>query len=157
MSQERSDLEWKFARSKLWMSYFEDGSTLPPPFNIIPTPKSAMRLFGIGKVRHAASFRMKDQQKRDKQYFSVMRALVRRYVTHEQKKLEDTGVTEDDVNEVKQDINSFKYQLLDVLRQNGMTVGNSEEDKGEPTEGGSEYRVVARVLKSGTDTCTYWK
>ncbi|GFY76506.1 transient receptor potential protein [Trichonephila inaurata madagascariensis] len=36
---ERSDIEWKFARSKLWMSYFEDGSTVPPPFNIFPTPK----------------------------------------------------------------------------------------------------------------------
>ncbi|XP_037094495.1 transient receptor potential-gamma protein-like [Pollicipes pollicipes] len=125
---ERSDLEWKFARSKLWMSYFEDGSTLPPPFNIIPTPKSFIRLFGIGKTKQAASFRKKDQQKRDKQYYSVMRALVRRYVTFEQKKLEDTGVTEDDINEVKQDINSFKYQLLDVLRKNGMTVGNSGSD-----------------------------
>ena len=38
--QERADVEWKFARSKLWISYFEDGGTVPPPFNIIPTPKS---------------------------------------------------------------------------------------------------------------------
>ncbi|ESP02049.1 hypothetical protein LOTGIDRAFT_111386 [Lottia gigantea] len=34
-----SDEEWKFARSKLWISYFEDSGTLPPPFNIIPSPK----------------------------------------------------------------------------------------------------------------------
>lgn len=33
-------MEWKFARSKLWISYFEEGGTVPPPFNIIPTPKS---------------------------------------------------------------------------------------------------------------------
>ena len=38
--QEKADIEWKFARSKLWISYFEDGGTVPPPFNIIPTPKS---------------------------------------------------------------------------------------------------------------------
>mgnify|MGYP001328212473 CR=1 FL=1 len=38
-SQEKADTEWKFARSKLWISYFEEGGTLPPPFNIIPTPK----------------------------------------------------------------------------------------------------------------------
>ncbi|KAH1000058.1 hypothetical protein HUJ05_009482 [Dendroctonus ponderosae] len=37
---ERADTEWKFARSKLWISYFEEGGTVPPPFNIIPTPKS---------------------------------------------------------------------------------------------------------------------
>jgi hypothetical protein len=38
--QERADVEWKFARSKLWISYFEEGGSVPPPFNIIPTPKS---------------------------------------------------------------------------------------------------------------------
>ena len=40
ISQEKADTEWKFARSKLWISYFEDGGTVPPPFNIIPTPKT---------------------------------------------------------------------------------------------------------------------
>ena len=38
--QNDSDAEWKYARAKLWMSYFEDGGTLPVPFNMIPTPKS---------------------------------------------------------------------------------------------------------------------
>lgn len=37
---ERSDTEWKFARSKLWISYFDEGGTVPAPFNIIPTLKS---------------------------------------------------------------------------------------------------------------------
>ena len=45
--------EWKFARTKLWISYFEPGSTLPPPFNILPTVKSFFnvltRLGGRGK------------------------------------------------------------------------------------------------------------
>lgn len=36
---ERSDSEWKFARSKLWISYFDDGTTLPAPFNLFPTVK----------------------------------------------------------------------------------------------------------------------
>lgn len=36
---ERSDTEWKFARSHLWISFFDDGSTLPPPFNLFPTVK----------------------------------------------------------------------------------------------------------------------
>jgi len=38
--QEDSDVEWKFARAKLWLSYFDEGSTLPPPFNLMPSPKS---------------------------------------------------------------------------------------------------------------------
>ena len=27
LTQERADVEWKFARSKLWISYFEEGAT----------------------------------------------------------------------------------------------------------------------------------
>ena len=42
--QEQADIEWKFARSKLWMSYFEEGATVPPPFNVIPSPKSLFYL-----------------------------------------------------------------------------------------------------------------
>ena len=35
-------MEWKFARTKLWMNYMDDGSTLPVPFNMIPSPKSVI-------------------------------------------------------------------------------------------------------------------
>jgi hypothetical protein len=42
--QSQADEEWKFARSKLWMSYFEDSGTLPAPFNIVPSPKSCIYL-----------------------------------------------------------------------------------------------------------------
>jgi hypothetical protein len=43
---EKADTEWKFARTKLWISYFDTGSTVPPPFNILPTTKSILRFFG---------------------------------------------------------------------------------------------------------------
>ena len=39
MIEQHSDTEWKFARSKLWMSYFDESATLPPPFNIFPNVK----------------------------------------------------------------------------------------------------------------------
>uniref|UniRef100_A0A8B9GG84 Transient receptor potential cation channel subfamily C member 5 n=1 Tax=Amazona collaria TaxID=241587 RepID=A0A8B9GG84_9PSIT len=42
--QDHADIEWKFARTKLWMSYFDEGATLPPPFNIVPSPKSVWYL-----------------------------------------------------------------------------------------------------------------
>lgn len=38
--QSQADEEWKFARSKLWISYFDDSGTLPAPFNTIPSPKT---------------------------------------------------------------------------------------------------------------------
>lgn len=34
----------------------------------------------------------------------------------------DEGVTEDDINEIKQDISSFRYELLEILRNNGMEI-----------------------------------
>lgn len=42
--QDDADVEWKFARAKLWFSYFEEGRTLPVPFNLIPSPKSMLGL-----------------------------------------------------------------------------------------------------------------
>lgn len=54
-SQDDSDVEWKFARSKLWLSYFDDGKTLPPPFSLVPSPKSfvyfVMRITNFSKCR----------------------------------------------------------------------------------------------------------
>lgn len=51
-----------------------------------------------------------------------MRLLVRRYVTAEQRKRDDYGITEDDVMEIRQDISSLRYELIDILRKNGMTT-----------------------------------
>ncbi|CAG5122774.1 unnamed protein product, partial [Candidula unifasciata] len=45
--QKSEDCEWKFARAKLWISFIEQGTTLPIPFNIIPTPKSALKLMRL--------------------------------------------------------------------------------------------------------------
>uniref|UniRef100_A0A4W5L8M3 Ion transport domain-containing protein n=1 Tax=Hucho hucho TaxID=62062 RepID=A0A4W5L8M3_9TELE len=42
--EDDADVEWKFARAKLWFSYFEEGGTLPVPFNLVPSPKSIITL-----------------------------------------------------------------------------------------------------------------
>uniref|UniRef100_A0A8C0I642 Ion transport domain-containing protein n=1 Tax=Balaenoptera musculus TaxID=9771 RepID=A0A8C0I642_BALMU len=39
-----ADMEWKFACSKLYLSYFREGLTLPVPFNILPSPKATFYL-----------------------------------------------------------------------------------------------------------------
>ena len=53
---------------------------------------------------------------------AVMRNLVRRYVTLEQRKAENEGVTEDDVNEIKNDISAFRFELIEIMRQSGMNT-----------------------------------
>lgn len=61
----------------------------------------------------------KKQQKaneRDVKYFKVVRSLVRRYVMNEQRIQErQRGVTEDDCNEIKQEISALRYNLLELL------------------------------------------
>ena len=42
--EDAADVEWKFARSKLMLSYFGDGSVNPPPFNIIPSPNTMLKI-----------------------------------------------------------------------------------------------------------------
>lgn len=72
--QERADVEWKFARSKLWISYFEEGGTVPPPFNVVPSPKSLLytwrwlqrRLCGHARAKreHMRTIRVRERRGR---------------------------------------------------------------------------------------------
>lgn len=57
----------------------------------------------------------------------VMRHLVRRYVTAEQRKRDDFGITEDDIIEVRQDISTLRFELLDIFNQNNMKVPDIEK------------------------------
>lgn len=59
-------------------------------------------------------------EKSQKRHDNVMRVLVRRFVTAEQRKRDDFGITEDDVMEIRQDISSLRYEIIDILHTNGM-------------------------------------
>lgn len=52
---------------------------------------------------------------------NVVRNLVQRYLTRRQKRGgEHYGVTEDDINELKQEISTFRCDLYEILRNYGM-------------------------------------
>ncbi|KAJ3589409.1 hypothetical protein NHX12_010254 [Muraenolepis orangiensis] len=127
---DHADIEWKFARTKLWMSYFEEGGTLPSPFNIVPSPKSAWYLtcwikrqvckrtrskrpetFGTLGRRAAENLRINHQ------YQEVLRNLVKRYVAAmiRDAKTEE-GLTEENFKELKQDISSFRYEVMGMMK-----------------------------------------
>ncbi|KAI8440634.1 hypothetical protein MSG28_001848 [Choristoneura fumiferana] len=157
---ERADVEWKFARSKLWISYFEEGGTVPPPFNVLPSPKSLQyawrwlqrRLCGHARAKreHMRTIRRKAKQanERDFRYQAIMRNLVRRYVTVQQRRAECGGVTEDDVNEIKQDVSAFRCELVEILRNSGMNT--STANAGAPGGGGGKKnRQKERRLMKG--------
>ncbi|XP_032084042.1 short transient receptor potential channel 5 [Thamnophis elegans] len=129
---DHADIEWKFARTKLWMSYFDEGGTLPPPFNIIPSPKSCWYLCkwvhkqlcppgdpeNDHKHENLKTFteRHVDNLIQNQHYQEVIRNLVKRYVAAMIRNSKtNEGLTEENFKELKQDISSFRYEVLDLL------------------------------------------
>ncbi|XP_022084872.1 LOW QUALITY PROTEIN: short transient receptor potential channel 4-like [Acanthaster planci] len=131
--QTQSDMEWKFARSKLWMSYFDEGETLPVPFNIIPSPKSfyyiARKIYRLTckkKVkpntenRNVTKLNLAQRRRlNDEEYQKVIKNLIKRYLNNSRRGERAEGVSEDDLNEIKQDISAFRYEMLEILKGGG--------------------------------------
>ncbi|XP_075691953.1 short transient receptor potential channel 5 [Rhinoderma darwinii] len=130
---DHADIEWKFARTKLWMSYFDEGGTLPPPFNIIASPKSIWYLCKWIHYQLCPGKREEELQKQhenlktfterhadnliqNQHYQEVIRNLVKRYVAAMIRNSKtNEGLTEENFKELKQDISSFRYEVLDLL------------------------------------------
>uniref|UniRef100_A0AAQ4PJ99 Transient receptor potential cation channel subfamily C member 6 n=1 Tax=Gasterosteus aculeatus aculeatus TaxID=481459 RepID=A0AAQ4PJ99_GASAC len=137
--EDDADVEWKFARAKLWFSYFEEGRTLPVPFNLVPSPKS---MLGIAKaikslvLQHVAGHSKEDTETRLNQvhyyitlhYFfhpwlqKIMKRLIKRYIIKSQADKESDEITEGELKEIKQDISSLRYELLEEKSQNTETL-----------------------------------
>ncbi|XP_036364090.1 transient receptor potential-gamma protein-like isoform X2 [Octopus sinensis] len=128
----QADEEWKFARSRLWISYFAEGATVPPPFNIFPSPKSFTNTVASVKnllLAHTAEQKtakwknvrstVSNINKREIRYQVVIRKLISRYIMNKQRPQKDEIVSQDDVNELKQDISTFRFELMQVLNSNG--------------------------------------
>ncbi|XP_062393394.1 short transient receptor potential channel 7-like [Sardina pilchardus] len=151
--EEDADVEWKFARAKLWLSYFDDGRTLPPPFNLVPSPKSfyylALRTRAcLVRLCKSKAFHHENQLEMDKvnshskkfdrfrahdraqdeftvrnpikhptRYQKLMKRLIKRYVLKAQVDSENDEVNEGELKEIKQDISSLRYELLEEKSQ----------------------------------------
>ena len=75
------------------------------------------------KSKESSEDRVTENERREKvretavnRYSDVMKCIVRRYIMAEQKKQEDFGITEDDVNEIRRDINKFRYTYSTSIR-----------------------------------------
>ncbi|MEE6472911.1 hypothetical protein FKM82_009774 [Ascaphus truei] len=143
-----ADVEWKFARAKLWFSYFEEGRTLPVPFNLVPSPKSFIYLTlkvkaffanlcsrhtkrlqedsemnKLGQSKHSSIRSSEDGNLNNishpaTKYQKIMKRLIKRYVLKAQVDKESDEVNEGELKEIKQDISSLRYELLEEKSQN---------------------------------------
>ncbi|XP_007889426.2 short transient receptor potential channel 4b [Callorhinchus milii] len=165
---DHADIEWKFARTKLWMSYFEEGGTLPTPFNIIASPKSAWYLLKWLQ-RHLCPKKFCKQErkkpeslgclgrraannlKRNHQYQEVIRNLVKRYVAAmiRDAKTEE-GLTEENFKELKQDISSFRYEVLGLLKGSRPSSVQPSNVSTAPTKISDKNKVFETKPESGT-------
>lgn len=82
--------------------------------------------------------RRKEEKERDNRYAGVLRSLVWRYVSAMHRREEESAVTEDDVNEVKMEISSMRYEILEVFEKNGMDISGAEK---------KEKTVLAKKMK----------
>ncbi|KAG8002342.1 Short transient receptor potential channel 6, partial [Nibea albiflora] len=139
-----ADVEWKFARAKLWFSYFGHGGTLPVPFNLIPSPTSvASLLLGIreflwdapqGKGKENSSDEM-ELNKFETQIFcsllQIMNRLIKRYILKAQRDKDNDEVNEGELKEIKQDISSLRYELLERGNHDKETLAKLIKQLGE--------------------------
>ena len=90
-----------------------------------------------------------------------MRNLVRRYVTQEQRKAENEGVTEDDVNEIKNDISAFRFELIEIMRSSGMNTASATGPSGKNIyymiKGNSKKKIGSSEIIRGLCTGTFYQ
>jgi len=70
-----------------------------------------------------------NKKQSNNEFATVMRALIWRYISMKPREMESVGVTEDDVNEIKSELSTMKYDFLEVLRKNGMEVPSDHRKK----------------------------
>lgn len=61
---------------------------------------------------------MKKISEREYKYHTVIKDLAKRYIMRKQQRDLNAGVTEDDLNEIKQDISGLRFELLEILKNN---------------------------------------
>ncbi|XP_054757317.2 short transient receptor potential channel 7-like [Lytechinus pictus] len=129
------DVEWKFARSQLWMTYFERGATLPLPMNIIPSPKSVYNFFKWLKktlcpnCRRNTSITLQQLpvglqnlarrpgvRKQVSTHECLMKTVIKRYLFKLQNDKEGEEGAEGELEEIKNDISSFRFEVMEKLK-----------------------------------------
>ncbi|KAJ7996009.1 hypothetical protein DPEC_G00232630 [Dallia pectoralis] len=148
--EDDADVEWKFARSKLYLSYFREGLTMPVPFNTIPSPKAFFYLIrGVFRwlcccctspstpdYPPIASMEMDNGGSGAKQIpyrQQVIRALVQRYIESarrefEETKRKDVGNRITELNKVVGRLHAEMKAIMQVLVDSGQAVEDPNTD-----------------------------
>ncbi|XP_063959639.1 short transient receptor potential channel 5-like [Lytechinus pictus] len=135
--EENADMEWKFARTKLWMSFIDDTITVPPPFNLLPDYSNIRRRLRLCRRKRRnlknqkeidqCSINMNELQLRKRtfkrvdlaNYQRIMRRLVERFIAEQtaQEANAQGDITVADIRNLRNDVVSLRYDTFKQLCQ----------------------------------------
>uniref|UniRef100_A0A672K5V3 Short transient receptor potential channel 2 homolog n=1 Tax=Sinocyclocheilus grahami TaxID=75366 RepID=A0A672K5V3_SINGR len=150
--EDDADVEWKFARSKLYLSYFREGLTMPVPFNIIPSPKAIFYLlrgifrriccccFNCNSAPDYPALTSMDDvgpgENRIPYRQQVIRALVQRYIESARREFEETKRKDvgNRITELSKVIGQLHVEMKQIQTN---AFDYSDNTKGDPSGGSS--------------------
>ncbi|XP_077986982.1 short transient receptor potential channel 5-like [Glandiceps talaboti] len=147
--EDDADIQWKFSRSTLWMSYYEEAASLSPPFNLIPSWRTIKNVYAFKVLRGKGARKRKKSMKvktKDKEYKELMQQLVQRFI-FDKKGDEDSSAQETWMLQLKQDVSGFKYDMFETLGSLSKTMSNIHKsvDENAPEE---EGHIGSEFLKA---------
>ena len=96
--QDKKELYWKFARSSIWIRFFDDNKALPPPFNLVSVLRLLVKFIinnlTSRKRKLSGSLPVVNTRKYERQlkYKALMLSLIERYQEN-QMRLEDERIS----------------------------------------------------------------
>nr|XP_057935872.1 short transient receptor potential channel 6 [Doryrhamphus excisus] len=136
-----ADVEWKFARAKLWFSYFQQGSSLPVPFNLLPglgflrglkkslwdAPSGKITEETLADELEGSKLTQQEDSRMDTpvcptRHQRIMKRLIKRHILKAQRDKENDEGNEGEVKEIKRDISGLRFELLEMRKQEVKTV-----------------------------------
>ncbi|XP_077991582.1 short transient receptor potential channel 4-like [Glandiceps talaboti] len=151
-----ADMQWKYSRSQLWITYFGDENTIPPPFNIFPTVNTLATLCRRLSKRTDSkdskkAMMLSAKEEKNAEYEAMVRCMVQRYHFKQQRGEDDEeggqgGKAGPDpwMMQLKEDIAGFKYEMFEAIGEmdgkiNQLRARIEDEDiEGDGGETGAE-------------------
>ncbi|XP_077862185.1 transient receptor potential-gamma protein-like, partial [Saccoglossus kowalevskii] len=121
--EEDADIQWKFSRSTLWISFYEKNASLFPPFNLIP------RWDAVKSFRRS----MCSDAEIQKKMMVLMHELIQRYFFAQKTQSAMEGGTGGEgagswVLQIKQEVSGLKFDTFEVLGYMNKTMQSIQHD-----------------------------
>ncbi|XP_063959299.1 short transient receptor potential channel 4-like [Lytechinus pictus] len=126
--EENADVEWKYSRTALWMSFMDDMFTVPPPFNLLPDMGDFFHHCTLccntkngndTEIQHTEDDQREYRSVHYDDYQRVIKQLMERYVA---RRLTDEqsatgGIGPMDIRDLRNDVAALRFDVTAKLLQ----------------------------------------